>query len=44
MDADKTPWGKARLELNKNPTSYIEKIQKATLHETTALRPLTSNL
>ena len=33
MDADKTPKDKARRELHKNATSYIEQILEATPHE-----------
>ena len=38
MDADKMHREKARRELHKNATDYIE----ATPHETTAVWPLTS--
>ena len=41
---EKAYWEKARRELQKNVTSYIEQILKATLHETAAVRPPTSNL
>ena len=44
MDADKMHWEKARRELYKNVTSYIEHIMDVTLHETTAVRPLSSHL
>ena len=44
MDADKTHIEKARWELHKNAMSYIEQILEATLHETAAVRPLTSHL
>ena len=43
MDADKTHWEKAWWELRENATSYIEQILEATLHETTAVRPITSH-
>ena len=44
MDADKTHREKARRELHKNATSYIEQILEATPHETTPVRLLTSHL
>ena len=44
VDADKTHREKSRWELHKNATSYIEQILEAALHETTAVRPLTSHL
>ena len=44
IDADKTYWEKARQELHKNATSYIELILEATPHETATVRSLTSNL
>ena len=44
MDANKTYWEKARWELHKNALSYLEQIQEATSHETSAVRPLTSHL
>ena len=44
MDADKTYKEKAREELHKNATSYIQQILKETLYKTTAVWPLTSHL
>ena len=44
MDADKINWEKARWKLHKNATNYIEQILEAIIHETTAVRPLTSYL
>ena len=40
MDADKTHREKARRELHRNNTSYIEQILEVTPHETIAVRPL----
>ena len=40
MDTDE----KARQELHKNATSYIEQIQEATSHEITLVQPPTSSL
>ena len=42
MDTDKMPREKARWELHKNATSYIEQILEETPHKTTAVQPLTS--
>ena len=44
MNADKACREKARLELHKNATSYIEQILEATSHKTAALWTLTSHL
>ena len=44
MDADKTYREKAKQELHKNATSYIEHFLEVTPDETTAVRPLTSHL
>ena len=44
MDAENTYREKARRELHKNATSYIEQILEAAPHETTTVRPLTSHL
>ena len=44
MDADKTYGEKARLQLHKNATSYVEQILEATPYETTAVRPVTTHL
>ena len=44
VDADKTYREKARLDLYKNTTIYIEQILEATPHETTVVRSLTSHL
>ena len=44
MDADKVYWEKARLELHKNATSYIEQIQEATSHKTATVQTPTSHL
>ena len=44
MDAEKTHEEKAKWELRKNATIYIEEILEATPHETTALRSLNSDL
>ena len=44
MDADKAYKEKARRDLLKNATSYIEQILEATSHETAAVQPLTSYL
>ena len=44
MDADKAYREKAWQELHKNATSYIEKIQGTTSHETIVVRPPTSYL
>ena len=41
IDADKAYIEKARQELPKNATSYIEQILEATSHETTVVRPPT---
>ena len=43
-DTEKVYREKARQELHKNAMSYIEQILEASPHETTAVRPLTSNL
>ena len=43
-DADETYIEKARQELHKNATSYIEQIQKLPSHEATVVRPPTSYL
>ena len=40
MNAEKTHREKALRELHKNVTNYTEQILEATLHETTAVRPL----
>ena len=37
MDADKANRKKARQELHKNATSYIEQILEATFHKTAAV-------
>ena len=42
IDVDKTHKEKARREMHKNSTSYIEQILEATPHETTVVSPLTS--
>ena len=42
MDVDKILSEKAKWELYKNATIYIEQILEATSHETTAVQPLTS--
>ena len=44
MDTDKTHCEKTRRELQKNVTSYLERIMESTLHETTVVRQLTSHL
>ena len=44
IDADKTQREKARRELHKNTTTYIEQILETTSHETAVLRPPTSYL
>ena len=44
MDADKTYRKKARSELRKNATSYIDQIQEATPNKITAVQPTTSYL
>ena len=44
IDADWAYWEKARRELHKNSTSYIEQILEATSHKTTTARPPTSYL
>ena len=44
MEADKTYREKARQELHKNATSYIEQILEATSQKTAAVRPLTTYL
>ena len=44
MDADKMYREKTKWELRKNTLSYIEQIQEVTLHEMTAVQPLTSDL
>ena len=41
MDADKAYREKARREMLKNATTFVEQIQEATPHETTAVWPLT---
>ena len=41
-NADKTPREKARRELQKNDTSYIEQILEATPPKTTLVRTATS--
>ena len=40
MDADKTYSEKARRELPKEVTSYVEQILEPTPHETAAVQPL----
>ena len=44
MSANKTYTELVRWELQKNVMSYFEQILEATLHETTAVQPLTYNL
>ena len=44
MDADKADGEKARWELHKNPTSYIEQILEAKSHKATAVWLLISYL
>ena len=44
MKDDKTHWEKARWELYKNFTSYIEQILEETPHKTTAVLSLNSHL
>ena len=44
MDADKSPWEKARRELHKNAMSYTKQILEATSHKTIAVWPRTSHL
>ena len=44
MDTDEIYWEKARRELYKNATSYIEQILGATSHETTVVWLPTSYL
>ena len=43
MEGDKIYWEKARWELRKNATSYIEQILETTPHESTAIRLLTAH-
>ena len=43
MDADKAYGEKARRQLLKNVTSYIEQILEATSHKTAAVRPPTTH-
>ena len=44
MDADKSYTEKAKQELQKNATSYIEQILEVTSHKTAAVRPPISHL
>ena len=44
IDTDKMHREKAKQELHKNATSYVEQILETTPHKTTAERPLTSHL
>ena len=44
MDSDEVYGEKARRQLHKNASSYIELILEATSHKTTAVRPLTTHL
>ena len=44
MDANKMHREKARWELQKNATSYLEHILEAALYRTIAVQPLTSHL
>ena len=37
-------WEKAKRELHKNATSYLEQIQEAMPHKITAVRPFTVKL
>ena len=44
MDADKGYGEKARRQLHKNATSYIEQIPEATSYKTITVRPPTTHL
>ena len=44
MESDKAYRKKAKRELYKNATSYIELILEATSHKTAAVQPFTSHL
>ena len=44
LDADKTHWEKARLELHKNTTCYFERILEAALHKTATVPPISQTI